>query len=181
MQNGGSMWFSKAMNDALNAQIGMEFRASQQYVMIATYFDREGLPVLAKRFYRQAVEERSHAMRLVKYVMDGDGNLRLPAIPAMDGNFPSSEAAALKALEGEREVTAAINALMDQCNAEKDHLTYNFLQWFVAEQREELASAETFVKMVQRTGESGLIQVESYLSQHSSHGSEETAEEDEAT
>jgi bacterioferritin B len=166
MSSSSSMWFSQAMNDALNAQIGMEFRASQQYVTIATYFDREGLPVLAKRFYRQAVEERNHAMRLIKYVMDGDGHLHLPEIAAMDNNYASSEAAALKALEGEREVTAAINALMDRCTMEKDHLTYNFLQWFVAEQREELASAETLVKMVQRTGESGLIQVESYLSQH---------------
>lgn len=177
MRNSHSMWFSEAMNDALNAQIGMEFRASQQYVMIATYFDQEGLPVLAKRFYRQAVEERNHAMRLIKYVVDGDGHLHLPEIPAMDTNFESSEAAVFKALEGEREVTAAINALMDRCTAEKDHLTYNFLQWFVAEQREELSSAEILVKMVQRTGESGLIQVESYLTQNPISSSEDGTEE----
>jgi ferritin len=172
------MWFTQAMNDALNTQIGMEFRASQQYVAIAAYFDGEALPLLSSRYYRQAEEERAHAMRLVKYVLDGGGKLHLPAIPEMEAEFASAEAAVARALEGEREVTVAINSLLDRCVTEKDHLTANFLQWFVAEQREELSSAETMLKLIQRAGgDSGLIQVESYLSRCGSPEESESTED----
>ena len=55
---------------ALNEQVGHEFAASQQYVAIAVYYDRETLPLLAAHFYRQAVEERNHAMMIVQYLLD---------------------------------------------------------------------------------------------------------------
>lgn len=171
------MWFTQAMNDALNTQIGMEFRASQQYVAIAAYFDGEALPLLSARYYRQAEEERAHAMRLIKYVLDGGGKLQLHAIPAMEAEFASAEEAVARALEGERDVTVAINSLLDRCMSEKDHLTANFLQWFIAEQREELSSAENTLKLIQRSGGgSGLIQVESYLSRCDSPEEGESAE-----
>ena len=75
------MLMSKEINAALNVQIGHEFMASLQYVSIATYFDVEGLPALARHFYRQAVEERDHAMRFVKFVVDAGGRVEIPAIP----------------------------------------------------------------------------------------------------
>lgn len=172
------MWFSQAMNDALNTQIGMEFRASQQYVAIAAYFDTEALPLLSARYYKQAEEERAHAMRLIKYVLDAGGKLQLPQIPAMEAEFASAEDAVAKAYEGERDVTNAINTLLDGCMADKDHLTSNFLQWFIAEQREELASAETMLKLIQRSGGgSGLIQVESYLGRRGLPSEDESSED----
>ena len=58
--------------DALNGQIGYEFAASQQYIAIAVHYDAENLPQLAAHFYRQAVEERNHAMIMVQYLLDAD-------------------------------------------------------------------------------------------------------------
>src|SRR3990170_1618390 len=58
--------------DALNGQVGYEFAASQQYVAIAAYYDAQTLPQLAAHFYRQAVEERNHAMMMVQYLLDAD-------------------------------------------------------------------------------------------------------------
>ena len=58
--------------DALNGQVGYEFAASQQYIAIAVYYDSENLPQLAAHFYRQAVEERNHAMIMVQYLLDAD-------------------------------------------------------------------------------------------------------------
>ena len=55
---------------SVNEQIGHEFAASQQYIAIAAYYDVETLPQLAAHFYRQAVEERNHAMMLVQYLLD---------------------------------------------------------------------------------------------------------------
>ena len=53
--------------DAMNAQIQSEFSASAQYIAIAVYFDKEGLPDLANFFYRQSEEERQHAMKFFKF------------------------------------------------------------------------------------------------------------------
>jgi ferritin len=159
------MLISDAMNGAINEQIGHEFAAMLQYVAIATYFDGEGLPVLARHFYRQAEEERDHAMRFVHYVADAGGTVTIPAIPAVKSGFASAEEAVQLSLEREITVTQQINALMDQAIAGSDHATRNMLEWFVAEQLEEVSSMETLLSMVRRAGEPGLLFVESYLAQ----------------
>ena len=74
------MLISAEMKAALTEQIGHEFAAMLQYVTIATYFESEGLPRLAQHFYRQAEEEREHAMRFVRYVVETGGEVAIPAI-----------------------------------------------------------------------------------------------------
>ncbi len=159
------MLISADMNAALNEQIGHEFGASIQYVAIATYFDGEGLPQLAERFYTQATEERDHAMRFVKYLVDADGQVEIPAIPAPRARFRSAEEAVQLSLTWEMTVTQQINALVDLAIRQNDHMTKNVLDWFVNEQREEVASMDTLLRMVKRAGESGLLFVENYLAQ----------------
>jgi ferritin len=171
------MWFSNKVNDSLNKQVGQELSAALNYLAIAAYFDSEGLPVLAARYFKQADEERGHAMRLVRYILDAGGSLEIPAIPAVSQtDFKSAEHAADSALAGEQVVTDSIVALVELCENEKDHLTKNFLQWFVAEQCEELSSAETILKMIHRAGDTGLLQVEAYLSLNR-HSGKETVEQ----
>ena len=157
------MLMSKEINAALNEQIGHEFMASLQYVSIATYFDVEGLPSLAKHFYRQAVEERNHAMRFIKFVVDAGGRVEIPAIPAVRSNFSSAEDAVQLSLDQELGVTRQINELVDLAIKQNNHVTKNFLDWFVSEQLEEVSSMETLLKMIQRAGEPGLLQVENAL------------------
>lgn len=157
------MLISKKMNESLNEQTGHEFGASIQYVAIATHFDREGLPGLARHFYRQANEEREHAMRFVKFVVDAGGEVAIPAIPAPRSLFASAEEAVKLSADQEMEVTKQISALMDRAVKEGDHLTSNFLQWFVNEQLEEMSSMDTLLRMVRRAGEQGLLFVENYL------------------
>jgi len=159
------MIISNKMNGALNEQIGHEFGASIQYVSIAAHFDCEGLPMLAKHFYRQAEEEREHAMRFVKYVVDAGGHLEIPEIPAPRGKFSSAEEAVQLSLDWERKVTKQINGLVDIAIKESDHISKNFLEWFVKEQLEEMSSMDTLLRMVQRAGETGLLFVENYLAQ----------------
>jgi ferritin len=158
-----SALISEKMNSALNRQVGNEFATSLQYVAVAAHFDEDGLPELAAHFYRQAEEERTHAMRFVKYVVDAGGRLELPAIERPASNFATAEEAVRLALEGEVEVTRQINQLVDLAQQEGDHLTENFLQWFVTEQLEEVSTADELHKVVKRAGESGLLHVEEYL------------------
>jgi ferritin len=156
---------SKQMNAAINVQIGNELGASNQYVSVAAYFDAEGLPALAKHFFTQAAEERDHAMRFVRYVLDAGGDVRIPAIPAPRTSFKTAADAVKLALESEIKVTKQINDIVDLAIKEKDHLAKNALEWFVNEQREEVSSMDTLLRMVKRAGEPGLFFVENFLLQ----------------
>ncbi len=157
---------SQSMNTAINEQIGNEFCASLQYVAIAAHFDSDDLLELAQHFYRQAEEERTHAMRFVKFLVDAGAQVEIPSIPQPTSHFGTVEEAIQKALDGEIAVTRQINALMDLAVKESDHITHNFLQWFVTEQLEEVSSMDTLLKIVRRAGEQNLLHVEEYLARH---------------
>ena len=156
---------SKKLNAAINAQVGNELGASHQYIALANYFDQEGLPALAAHFSKQALEERDHAMRFVRLLLDAGADVSIPAVPAPKSGFKSAADAVKLALDSEIKVTGQINALMDQAIADKDHGSKNALEWFVNEQREEMASMDTLLRMVKRAGEHGLFFVEDFLLQ----------------
>ena len=168
------MLISDKMNAALNEQVGHEFGASLQYVAIAAYFDSDNLPELAAHFYRQAEEERDHAMRFVNYVVDAGGKVALPAVPAPKSGFASAEEAVKLSVDWEMTVTRQINALVDLAIKETDHTTQNFLQWFVTEQLEEVSSMERLLSMIRRAG-SNLLFVEDYLARQGGGGGKEAA------
>jgi ferritin len=151
---------SKALVDAFNEQIGHEFGASMQYVSIAAHFQKTQLTLLAKLFFKQAEEEREHAMKFVKYLLDTKGELRIPAIPAATPTFPSAEAAALS---WEQEVTRQITALMDVAVKDNDYLAQSFLQWFIDEQLEEVVKMDRLLSVIRQSGEKNLLMVEAYL------------------
>lgn len=156
---------SNKLAAGINAQVGNELLASHQYIAIATYFDDEGLPALAQHFYKQSLEERDHAMRFIKMLLDARAAVKIPAVPAPKFGFKSAAEAVKLALDSEMRVTAQIDALMDQAIADKDHGSKNALEWFVNEQREEMSSMDTLLRMVKRAGESGLFFVENFLLQ----------------
>lgn len=157
------MLFSQSMNAAINEQIGREFGASLQYISIASFFDRESLPQLAGFFFRQADEERDHAMRFVRFVNHAGGQVRLPAVPEPQADFASAEEAVQLSLTWEETVTRQINALVDLALRENDHISKSFLDWFVTEQLEEVSSMDTLLNTIRRAGPQGLLFVEAYI------------------
>jgi ferritin len=159
------MIITKPMNAALNEQVGNELLASNQYLAIAAYFDHEGLPTLSKHFFKQSAEERDHALRFVKYILEAGGALKIPAVPAPRTSFKSAADAVALALESELKVTKQINEIVDLAIKDHDHLSKNALEWFVNEQREEVSSMDTLLRMVKRAGEPGLFFVENFLLQ----------------
>jgi ferritin len=146
----------------LNAQIGREFGASQQYVAIAVWYDAETLPHLAAHFYRQAVEERNHAMMIVQYLLDADETVTIPAVEAPRTEFPDAVAPVTLALEQERAVTDQIIALARLARDENDLVGEQFLHWFLEEQREEVSSMSALLRTVERAGDN-LLLVEQFL------------------
>ncbi len=157
------MLISKKINDAINQQTGNEFGASLQYVAIAVYFDGQALPQLAGHFYQQADEERQHAMRFVKFLVDTDAEVRIPAIGAPTMKFASAEEAVKLSLDWEIEVGQQIHKLVDIAKKEANYTTDTFLQWFVAEQLEEVSSMDNLLKVIRMAGENGLLRVEEWL------------------
>jgi len=157
------MQISKALADLMNAQVGNELGASNQYLQIASYFDGEALSKLAKFFYDQAEEEREHAMKFVHYLMDVGATLSISAIPATNTDIGTAEKAFEMSLGWEQEVTSQINRMMDLAIQEKDYASQAFLQWFVTEQVEEVSTMESMLQVVRKAGEKNLLMVEAYL------------------
>lgn len=157
------MEIKKSILDSLNRQIGMEYEASLKYDSIASYFTLEDLPQLAKFFFKQSTEEREHAHKLIKYVLDRDGQVVIPAIPASPYKFASPVEAVKTAQKSEQQVSASINKIYELSLKEKDHATSVFLQWFITEQVEEEASIKQLLSFVQRGKESGMMTIEDYL------------------
>jgi len=154
---------SRELATAFNQQIGNEFGASMQYVSIAAHFQQRQLTLLAKLFMEQAEEERTHAMKFVKYVLDTKGELLIPAIAAPKAAFTSAEDAVSAALAWEQDVTRQIGKLMDLAVKESDYLAQSFLQWFIDEQLEEVVKMDRLLGVVRQAGEKNLIMVEAYL------------------
>ena len=157
------MQISKAMADLMNAQVGNELGASNQYVQIASYFDGESLSKLAKFFYDQAEEEREHAIKFVHFLMEVGADLSISSIPATKSDIETAEKAFEMSLAWEQEVTSQINAMMDLAIQEKDYASQAFLQWFVTEQVEEISTMESMLDVVRKAGEKNILMVEAYL------------------
>ena len=157
------MLISRELASAFNAQVGHEFGASLQYVAIAAHFHQRKLQLLAKLFFEQADEEKQHAMKFVKYLLDTKGDLQIPAIPAPTATFASAEAAVQAALKWEQEVTGQITALMDLATKQSDYIAQSFLQWFIDEQLEEVVKMDRLLSVIQQSGERNLLMVEAYL------------------
>jgi ferritin len=148
--------------DAINEQIGYEFSASMQYYAIAAHFAAEALPQLSAHFFKLAEEEKGHALRFLKYVVDAGGRVVIPAIDAPQGQFKNPEQAVKLSLDQEVKVTHQINALVELARSENDYITINFLQWFLTEQLEEVSSMDSLLKIMQRAGDD-LLQADEYL------------------
>ena len=153
----------------LNEQIAYEFAASQQYVANAVYYDGETLPRLAAFFYRQAMEERGHALMMVQYLLDADETPKIPGIGAPETEFGDIVAPIALGLEQERRVSDQIAALAGVAREEGDFLSENFMGWFLKEQVEEVASMSALLKVAERAGDDP-ERVEDYLAREQAGG-----------
>jgi bacterioferritin B len=152
----------KSFIDALNEQISNEFAASQQYIGAAVYYDTETLPRLAAFFYRQAVEERNHAMIMIQYLLDTDEEVRIPDIQSQQTRYDDVTGPVRMALEQEKRVSDKIYALFQLARDQGDFRAEQFLTWFVKEQVEEVSSMTDLLNVCERAKDSPLM-IEEFL------------------
>jgi ferritin len=144
---------SDAFIRLMNEQIGHEFSAEQQYIAIAVHYDAQSLPRLASLFYKQAVEERNHALMMVKYLVDRDVGVKIPGVEEPRNDFGDVTEAIALSLEQEKRVGDQIEALAQTARDEKDYYSEQFMFWFLKEQVEEVAKMSTLLQVSERERE----------------------------
>jgi ferritin len=164
---------ASAFVERLNEQIGHEFAAHQQYVACAVYYDGETLPQLARFFYRQAIEERGHAMMMVQYLLDADAQVTVPGVSAPRTGFGDIVEPVALALEQERRVSDQINQLAATARNESDYTSEQFVQWFIKEQVEEVATMSDLLRVVERSKDDPMSIEDFMFREHPESGSDD--------
>ena len=136
--------------EQLNVQIGNELSAHNQYLACAVYYDALTMPRMAAFFYGQALEERDHAMMMVQYLLDTDVDAVIPGVEAPVSGFEDVVAPVALALAQEKRVTEQINGLLRIAREEYDFASEQFMQWFIKEQVEEVATMSDLLAVVKR-------------------------------
>lgn len=159
---------SERLVAALNEQIGREFAAAHQYVAIGAFYEAQTYPQLAKLFYKQANEEREHAMKFVNYLLESGAQLELGNVPAPRGGFDDHVEPIRRALELERANTVSIGQLFDAARETRDAASEVFLQWFIQEQVEEEAAMEGLLQVAERVREFPMM-LEEFVARDGGH------------
>jgi bacterioferritin B len=159
----------------LNSQIGNELAAHNQYLACAVYYDAHTMPQMAAFFYAQAMEEREHAMMMVQYLLDTDAGVTIPGVEAPTPSFDNLVAPVALALEQEKRVTDQISALLRTARDEGDFASEQFMQWFIKEQVEEVATMSDLLTVVSRN-QDDINNIEEYVArEQTGEGSDPTA------
>src|SRR3954451_16787004 len=166
----------KSFAAALNEQISNEFAASQQYVAAAVYYDAETLPRLAAFFYRQALEEREHAMMMIRYLLDTGEEVSIPDIKSHPTTYADGAEPVKMSLEQEKRVSNEIFSLFELARELKDYRAEQFLQWFVKQQVEEVSLMGDLLNVVERSRDN-LLLAEDFIARENmgAEGSDPTA------
>jgi ferritin len=146
---------SDRMLDKLNEQINVEFYSSNLYLQMSSWCESQGLEGCATFLQAHAAEEMEHMQRLFTYVNECGALAKIGAIEAPPTDFESIDQVFETTLEHERFVTRKINELADVAFQQKDYSTFNFLQWYVAEQHEEEKLFNTIVDKIRIIGTEG--------------------------
>jgi ferritin len=163
---------AKAFTDKLSEQIAYEFAASQQYIAVAVYYDFETLPRLAAFFYKQAVEERNHAMMMIQYLVDLDIDFEVSGVAEPVTGFKDIVAPVALSLDQERRVSDQIANLAKLARDEGDYQSEQFMQWFLKEQIEEVSTMSDLLRVVERAKEMPLT-IEEFIARESFGDGEE--------
>jgi ferritin len=160
---------SQRFADQLNTQIGNEFAAHQQYVACALYYDALTMPRMAAFFYAQALEERDHAMMMVRFLLDTGAEVHMPGVESPRNDFADVVAPVALALEQEQRVTAQVHQLTRIAREEFDFAAEQFMAWFIKEQVEEVATISDLLTVVTRAKDD-IEAIEEYVAREQGRG-----------
>ncbi|MBE1276094.1 MULTISPECIES: non-heme ferritin [Enterovibrio] len=146
---------AKPMIDQLNAQINLEFFSSNLYLQMSAWCEDKGFEGAAQFLRKHAVEEMEHMQRLFTYVSETGALPILGTIEAPRHQFESLGEVFRETYQHEQLITQRINHLAHVAFTSQDYSTFNFLQWYVAEQHEEEKLFKGILDKIELVGEDG--------------------------
>ncbi len=141
---------------SLNKQLNRELQSAYKYTGMAVYCDNNKLPGCAQWLKLQSSEERVHGMKIYHYLTELGEQVEISAIDTPKQKFKNIKEVFEAALQAEEDITANLVDLTNLALSEKDQLTYNFMQWFLQEQVEELATTRSVIDDIDKLGTSGV-------------------------
>jgi ferritin len=126
------------IESALNQQFTWEQAASQEYLAMAAYLEGISLGGFARFMLNQSAEEREHAMKIYRHIIDRGGQVKVSALPEPPV-FGSPRAVFEAARAREQANTRSIHDLYALAVEHQDYSTQSMLHWFIEEQVEEEA------------------------------------------
>lgn len=159
------MKLSPKMEKALNDQVTLEASATNSYLAMASWCEVTGYQGAADYFYAQSDEERTHMLKIVRYLNSLGTIATIPATKSFPSSYKSLEVLIDTALKSEQSVTKAIHNMVEIAQKEKDHSTYVFLEWFVNEQVQEETKFETILQKFDLLGRDklGINEIDKFL------------------
>lgn len=154
MKKGDTM-ISKSLQKGLIEQLNREYHSAYLYLGMSAYCSKAGFNGSSNWFLIQYQEEVTHGMKLFKYLEDQDVDIKLPSIDGVEVEYNSILEVFQKSLAHEQSMTKNLNVLSDMAMKNKDHATYNLLQWYVTEQVEEEASVKEIIDSIKLVGDNG--------------------------
>lgn len=146
---------SEKLQQELIRQLNREYHSAYIYLGMSVYCSKEGYNGSSNWFLIQYKEEVAHGMKLFNYLKDQDVEITLPDIKGVEVEFKSLLDAFKKTLAHEQSMTKNLNILSDEALKDKDHATYNLLQWYVTEQVEEEATVKEIIDNIKLVGDNG--------------------------
>lgn len=146
---------TQAMIDKLNEQINLEFYSSNLYLQMSSWAEYKGYEGCAAFLKEHADEEMEHMKRLFTYVNETGEIAKIGAIEEPPYEFGSIKGLFDAVYEHEQLVTKKINELAHTAFTNQDYSTFNFLQWYVAEQHEEEKLFKGILDKIEIIGEDG--------------------------
>tara|TARA_R110002110_G_scaffold406421_1_gene626305 strand:+ start:113327 stop:113830 length:504 start_codon:yes stop_codon:yes gene_type:complete len=163
---------SDAMKKELFEQLNHEFYSAYLYLSMSAYCNHIEFNGAASWLKLQYEEEHTHATKIFNYLIDQGVQVELKALPEPPTDFGSILEVFTASLQHEQAMTARLNNISDQALKEKDHATYNLLQWFVNEQVEEEATVGAIISKVKLVKDDGygLLMIDNELGERTSAG-----------
>lgn len=142
----------KRIADLINEQVNKELYSAYLYLSFANYYEDEGLDGFAHWYEIQAQEERDHAFKMRRYLIDNGISVKFDAIAKPENVFQNHLDPLEAGLEHEKYVSSLIHTIYNAAFEQKDFKTMQFLDWFVKEQIEEEKNAEDLIKKMNLFG-----------------------------
>jgi len=133
--------------------VNREYYSAYLYLAMSAYFESATMKGFAKWMRMQAKEEQVHGDKFLDYLIARGGKVTLGAIEAPKAKWASAGKVFEEVYAHEQKVTGMINALVELAIKEKDHASFEMLQWFVKEQVEEEEHASEILAQIKTVGD----------------------------